>query len=201
MTCTVQLHTQYNYKTMNTDLPPPMPTLFEPTLFEPTLFEEEKICFAHPEKYVTHDTECLKQLQEFDEVKNGNEYMPISAEMWVPFDFGFDHENGDKDIRNRLEETMTKLEQILADEIVVPGCPLAECKRCKDGVRIKAYWAEPEYDERGRRVENHILLQVCKYTFTDMNVSQLIVLCSKRGGDIFPHMGIVKQLKEKIEYK
>jgi len=179
---------------MNTeDFPPPMPTLFEPTLFK-------KVGFAHPDEYVTHDMECLKQLQEYDEVMNGNgkEYMPISAEMWVPFDYGFDHENGDKDKRNRFEETMTKLEQVL-HEIVVPGCPLAECKRAKDGVRIKAYWAEPEYDERGRREENHIMLHLCKYTFKEVNVPQLIVLCSKRGGDIFPYMDIVKQLKQKIE--
>ena len=194
---------------MNTeDFPPPMPTLFEPTSFEPTVFEPtlfKKVGFAHPDEYVTHDMECLKQLQEFDQVKKENIYMPISAEMWVPFDYGFDHENGDKDKRNRLEEAMTKLEQVL-HEIVVPGCPLADCKRAKDGVRIKAYWAEPESNEygsneRGWREENHILLHFCKYTFEEINVPQLIVLCSKRGGDIFQHLDIVKQLKQKIENK
>ena len=182
---------------MNPDFPPPMPTLFEPTLFEPTLFAN--VGFAHPDEYVEKDAECLKQLQEYDEVMKENKYMPISAEMWVPFDYGFDHENGDKDNRNRLEEAMAQIEKVLADEIVVPGCHLAECKRAKDGVRIKAYWAEPEYDERGRRTENHILLHICKYTFNEVNVPQLIVLCSKRGGDIFPHQDIVKQLKQKIE--
>jgi hypothetical protein len=189
---------------MNTDLPPPMPTLFEPTSFEPTSFK--KVGFTHPDEYVAHDTECLKQLQEFDEVNKENKYMPISGEMWVPFDYGFDHEKGDKDRRNRLEEAMAKLEQVLAEEIVVPGCQLARCKRSKDGVRIKAYWAEPESNEygsneRGRRTENHILLHLCKYTFKEVNVPQLIVLCSKRGGDIFPHLDIVKQLKQKIENK
>jgi hypothetical protein len=181
---------------MNTeDSPPmPMPTLFEPTLFEPTLFK--KVGFTHPDNYVENDAECLKQLQEYDEVMKGNQY---SAEMWVPFDYGFDHENGDKDNRNRLEEAMTQIEKMLAEEIVVPGCQLAECKRAKDGVRIKAYWAEPEYDERGRREENHIMLHLCKYTFKEINVPQIILLCSKRGGDIFPHLNIVKQLKEKIE--
>jgi len=186
---------------MNPDFLPAMPTLFEPTLFEPTLFEPtsfEKVGFAHPDEYVENDAECLKQLQEFDEVKNETQY---STEMWVPFDYGFDHENGDKDNRNRLEETLTKLEQILAEEIVVPGCHLAECKRSKDGVRIKAYWAEPEYDECGRRTENHILLHICKYTFKEVNAPQLIVLCSKRGGDIFPYIDIVKQLKQKIDQR
>jgi len=183
---------------MNTDLPPPMPTLFQPTSFK-------KVGFTHPDEYVAHDTECLKQLQEFDEVNKENKYMPISGEMWVPFDYGFDHEKGDKDRRNRLEEAMAKLEQVLAEEIVVPGCQLARCKRSKDGVRIKAYWAEPEEsneygsNERGRREESHIMLHFCKYTFKEVNVPQLIVLCSKRGGDIFPHLDIVKQLKEKIE--
>jgi len=189
---------------MNTeDFPPPMPTLFEPTLFEPTLFK--KVGFAHPDEYVTHDKECLRQLQEYDEAMSGdgNEYMPISAEMWVPFDYGFDHENGDKDKRNRLEEAMAQIEKVLAEEIVVPGCQLAGCKRSKDGVRIKAYWAEPESNEygtneRGWREENHILLHLCKYTFEEINVPQLIVLCSKRGGDIFQHQDIVKQLKQKI---
>jgi hypothetical protein len=189
-------NTYTNNKTMNTeDSPPmPMPTLFEPTLFEPTLFK--KVGFTHPDNYVENDAECLKQLQEYDEVMKGNQY---SAEMWVPFDYGFDHENGDKDNRNRLEEAMTQIEKMLAEEIVVPGCQLAECKRAKDGVRIKAYWAEPEYDERGRREENHIMLHLCKYTFKEINVPQIILLCSKRGGDIFPHLNIVKQLKEKIE--
>ncbi len=193
MYCT---NTYTNNKTMNTeDSPPmPMPTLFEPTLFEPTLFK--KVGFTHPDNYVENDAECLKQLQEYDEVMKGNQY---SAEMWVPFDYGFDHENGDKDNRNRLEEAMTQIEKMLAEEIVVPGCQLAECKRAKDGVRIKAYWAEPEYDERGRREENHIMLHLCKYTFKEINVPQIILLCSKRGGDIFPHLNIVKQLKEKIE--
>ena len=184
------------------NFPPPMPTLFDPTLFEPTLFEPtlfeptsfEKVGFAHPDEYVEKDAECLKQLQEYDEVMKGNQY---SAELWVPFDYGFDHENGDKDNRNRLEEAMTQIEKML-QEIVVPGCQLAECKRAQDGVRIKAYWAEPDYDERGRREENHIMLHLCKYTFKEVNVPQLIVLCSKRGGDIFPHLEIVKQLKQKI---
>jgi len=175
---------------MNTDEHPP-----------PSLFEEpvKEISFALPEEYSKNDAECLKGLQELDEAKKENEYMPISVEMWVPFDFGFDHENGDKDSRNRLEETMTKLEKIIAEDIVIPGCPLAECKRAKDGVRIKAYWAEPEYDERGRRVENHILLHVCKYTFPDYDTPQIVVLCRKRGGDIFLHIDIVRQLKALIQ--
>ena len=179
---------------MSTDLstPPPVPTLFE---------EPVKVGFVHPDEYVTYDAECLEQLQDLDAVTNENKYMPISAELWVPFDFGFDYENCDNDNRNRLEDTMTKLEQVLADEIVVPGCSLAGCKRCKDGVRIKAYWAEPEYNERGRREENHILLHLCKYTFKEVNVPQIIVLCRKRGGDIFSHLDIVKQLKQKIENK
>jgi hypothetical protein len=173
---------------MNAELT--MPTLFQPTLIK-------KVGFSHPDEYVKNDTECLKQLQEFDEVKKENQY---SVEMWVPFDYGFDYEKGNKDCRNRLEESMNKLEQIL-HEIIVPGSSLAKIKRSKDGVRIKAYWAEPDYDELGRRTENHIILHLCKYTFKEVNVPQIIVLCGKRGGDIFQHMDIVKQLKHKIENK
>ena len=170
---------------MNTDDPPP-----------PSLFEEpvKEISFALPEEYSKNDAECLTGLQELDEAKKENEYMPISVEMWVPFDFGFDYEKCDKDNRNRLEETMTKLEKIIAEDIVVPGCSLAECKRAKDGVRIKAYWAE-----HGEDLQNHILLHVCKYTFPDYDTPQIVVLCRKRGGDIFLHIDIVRQLKALIQ--
>ena len=164
---------------MNSE-PTPMPTLF-----------------AHPDDYVTHDAECLKELQEMGDAMK--EYNSIEiTDMRAPFDFGFDHENGDKDRRNRLEETVTKLEKVLAEEIVVPGCTLAECKRSKDGVRIKVYWAGYGEDSR---VQNHILLHVCKYTFKEVNVPQIMVLCKKRGGDIFPYIDIVKQIKQKIENK
>ncbi len=146
------------------------------------------------------DAEYVKDLRELDDVLKEQGHQAI-AELWTPYDFGFDYERGDKDNRNRLEEAMTKLEKVLSEDIVVPGCALAECKRTKDGVRIKAYWAEPEYDERGRRAENHILLHACKYTFPNYDVPQIVVLCIKRGGDIFPHIDIVKQLKEKIGCK
>lgn len=129
------------------------------------------------------------------------EYDPITiSELWVPLDFGSD-----------CEDVMTKIEKILAEDIVVPGCQFAQCKRCKDGVRIKVYWAEPESNEYGsneygsneyrRREENHILLHFCKYRspFKGIDIQQIVVLCKKRGGDIFPYIDIVKQLKQKIK--
>jgi len=125
------------------------------------------------------------------------EYDPITiSELWVPPDFGSD-----------CEDVMTKFEKILAEDIVVPGCQFVQCKRCKDGVRFKAYWAEPESNEYTRREENHILLHFCKYIspFKGIDIQQIVVLCKKRGGDIFPYIDIVKQLKQKIkieiEYK
>ena len=93
------------------------------------------------------DAEYVKDLRELDDVLKEQGHQAI-AELWTPFDFGFDYERGDKDNRNRLEEAIAQIEKVLAEEI---------------------------------------------------NVPQIILLCSKRGGDIFPHLDIVKQLKEKIE--
>jgi len=153
---------------------------------------------ASHEHYPNRDAEFLNGLQEVDEAIKEYGNMMIT-EILTPFDFGFDYEKGDKENRNRLEEAMNKLEKVFAEDIVVPGSPLEECKRCNDGVRIKAYWADPEYDERGRRMEIHILVHVCKHTFPNYDVPQIIVLCMKRGGDIFQYLDIMKQIKSKIE--
>jgi hypothetical protein len=135
-------------------------------------------------------------LQDVETVMKEYDTITIS-ELWVPLDFGSD-----------CEDVKTKIEKILAEDIVVPGCQFAQCKRCKDGVRLKAYWAEPECNEYGsneyrRREENHILLHFCKYIspFQGIDIQQIVVLCKKRGGDIFPYIDIVKQLKQKIDTK
>jgi len=184
---------------MNTDeLPPPMHNLFE----ESPEDDEKTIGVAHPDEFANYDAECLKKLLELNAVVKGNQYTPVSAKIWVPFDFGFDLENdANSDNRNRLEETLNQLEKVLAEDIVVPGCQFAGCKRANDGVRIKAYWAEPAYDERARRTEIHILLHLCKFTFKEVDVPQIIVLCAKREGDIFQYVDIVRQLQTVIENK
>ena len=106
----------------------------------------------------------------------------------INFAFGFDFADGDRCQRNRLEETLRGIENVLRDVAKV-----SVCKRASDGVRIKAHRVEPNGEQ------THIMLQVSKIVQGPDEFAMLVVRAVKRGGDMFVFRDMFDKIKTAIE--
>lgn len=136
---------------------------------------------------IANDNQRLKSVPDYDKGVQGFNSWAI-LDINPGYAFGFDYANGDRDKRDRLEETLSGLEKVLQNVVRA-----TVCKRTDDGIRIKAHRLEPD----GK--QTHIMLQVSKIVKGQDELSRLVVRAVKRGGDMFAFRDMFDKIKTAVE--